>query len=114
VRFMSRQTGDILTNREVIAIDQDPRVATARPLSGDARVLTKPLSDGAVAVAFFNATEHPVTIDTNTADMGLAPAPCYAVRDLWAHADTTTTGPVTGGAVPAHAVTLLRITPQCK
>lgn len=114
VRLMSRRTGDILTNREVIAIDQDPRVATARPLPGDARVLTKPLSDGAVAVAFFNATEHPVTIDTNTADIGLAPAPCYAVRDLWAHTDTTTTGAVTGGAVPAQAVTLLRITPECK
>jgi alpha-galactosidase len=114
VRSMSPQTRDILTNREVIAVDQDPRVAAAHPLPTDNRVLTKQLSDGGVAVAFFNAAENPVTINTGTAAAGLGPAPCYTARDLWAHTDTTTTGAITSGAVPPHAVTLLRISPVCK
>lgn len=114
VRSMSPQTRDILTNREVIAVDQDPRVSTARPLAADGRVLTKPLSDGGVAVAFFNATENPVTINTSVAEVGLGPAPCYTARDLWAHTDTITTGAITSGVVPSHAVTLLRVSPVCK
>lgn len=113
VRFMNPQTRDILTNREVIAIDQDPRVATARPLAADGRVLTKPLSDGGVAVAFFNAADNPVTIDTSAAGTGLSSAPCYAVRDVWRHTDTKTTAAITSGIVPPHAVTLLRISPVC-
>jgi len=114
VRSMTPQTRDILTNREVIAVDQDPRVAPAHPLPTDGRVATKQLSDGGVAVAFFNAGENPVTINTSAAEAGLGPAPCYAVRDLWAHTDTKTTGAVTSGVVPPHAVTLLRASPVCR
>ena len=114
VRSMSPQTREILTNREVIAVDQDPRVARARPLAADGRVLTKQLSDGGVAVAFFNAAENPVTMNTSADAAGLGPAPCYAVRDLWAHTDTKTTGAITSGVVPPRAVTLLRISPVCR
>jgi alpha-galactosidase len=45
---------------------------------------------------------------------GLPSAPCYAVRDLWAHTDTTTAGAVTSGVVAPHAVTLLRVSPVCR
>ena len=114
VRSMSPQTRAILTNQEVIAIDQDPRVARAQPLAADGRVLTKQLSDGGVAIAFYNAADNPVTINTSGAAAGLGPAPCYAVRDLWAHTDTKTTGAITSGVMPPHAVTLLRVSPVCK
>ena len=56
-----------------------------------------------------------MTINTSASAAGLGPAPCYTIRDLWAHTDTTTTtGAVTSGAVAAHAVTVLRVTPMCK
>jgi alpha-galactosidase len=113
VRTMSPQTRDILTNRDVIAVDQDPKVVPARPLPADSRVLVKPLSDGAVAVGLFNSGDTPVAIATTTAAVGLARSSCYRVRDLWAHAETTTTGALGGGAVPPHEVTLLRVTPYC-
>jgi alpha-galactosidase len=114
VRVMSSQTRDILTNPDVIAIDQDPKVAPARALAKDARVLEKPLSDGAVAVAFVNVSDEPVTITASADDVGLAHAVCYAVRDLWAHNDTTTNGPLSSGALPPHAVTLLRVSAACR
>jgi alpha-galactosidase len=112
VRTMSPQTRDILTNPEVIAVDQDPKVAPARPLPTDRRVLVKPLADGAVAVGLFNSGDSAATISTTAADVGLTQSSCYSMRDLWAHRDATTTGLI-GGAVAPHAVTMLRVTPSC-
>ena len=113
VRAMSAATRDIFTNRDVIAVDQDPLVKPAEPLANDSRVLVKPLADGASAVALFNSGEAPATITTNTSAVGLPTASCYTVRDLWAHNDTTTTGDITSSQLPPHAVALLRITPAC-
>lgn len=113
IRSMTGQTRAILTNRDVIAVDQDPRVAPARPLPGDPRVLVKPLADGAVAVAIFNAGESPVSLTTSAADVSLTRVSCYTVRDLWSHTETTTPSAITSGALPAHAVALYRVTPAC-
>ncbi len=113
VRTMSPQTRDILTNREVLAVDQDPHVVAAHPLGADPRVLVKPLSDGAAAVGLFNSSDNPASVATTTAAAGLIGSSCYRVRDLWAHTDATTTDVIGGDAVPPHAVTLLRVTPGC-
>ena len=73
-------------------VDQDPLVAAAAPAQRDPRVLVKPLAGGDVAVALFNADERPATITTNAAFLGLPAAPCYSVRDLWSHTDSTGAG----------------------
>ena len=114
IRSMTGQTRDILTNRDVIAVDQDPKVAPAHALATDPRVFVKPLSDRSVAVAFFNSGEDPVTIGTVAGDIGLATAPCYSVRDLWSHAESTSAGPLGSGALPAHATALLRVSGGCR
>lgn len=113
VRTMSAQTRDILTNRDVIAIDQDSMAAPLHPLPAEPRVLIKSLSDGAVAVALFNAAGQPAVIGTTAGDIGLPHSACYAVRDLWSHTDSTTTGSIGGNSVAPHAVALLRITANC-
>jgi alpha-galactosidase len=112
VRSMTDQTRTILTNREVIAVDQDPLVLQGLPLRGDPRVIVKPLADGSVAVALFDPDAAPVSIRTDATAIGLPAAPCYAVRDLWGHADSTTPGPVEQ-TVPAHGVAMLRVT-RCR
>ncbi|HUO39619.1 MAG TPA: hypothetical protein VMU34_18055 [Mycobacterium sp.] len=61
VRSMTEQTRAILTNRDVIAVDQDPLVAQATALPQDSRVLVTPLADGGVAVALFNPPASPRT-----------------------------------------------------
>jgi alpha-galactosidase len=114
VRSMSAATRDILTNRDVIAVDQDPLVKPARPLPADSRVLVKPLDGGAGAVALFNSGEAPATITTTASAAGLSSASCYTVRDLWTHDETTTMGDITSGLLAPHAVALLRITPTCR
>jgi alpha-galactosidase len=104
----------MLTNRDVIAVDQDPKVEPAHPLPADPRVLVKALDGGAVAVAFFNSGEAATTITTDATTAGLRSGTCYTVRDLWSHRDTTTGGAVTSGALAPHTVALLRITPGCR
>ena len=75
---MSPQTRDILTNRDVIAIDQDTAAAPARPTGGDARILVKPLSDGAAAVAYVNTADAPATMGSTAEAAGLPKTPCSA------------------------------------
>jgi alpha-galactosidase len=112
VRSMTQQTRDILTNRDVIAVDQDSLLVQGLPLPNDDRVIVKPLADGAAAVALFNADPGPVSIRTDATTIGLSAAHCFAVRDLWAHTDATTTGDVEA-TVPGHGVAMLRVTPRC-
>ena len=112
VRSMTQQTRDILTNRDVIAIDQDSLLVQGLPLPNDDRVIVKPLADGAAAVALFNADPAPVSIRTDATTIGLSAANCFLVRDLWAHTDATTTGDVEA-TVPGHGVAMLRVTPRC-
>ena len=59
VRSMTDATRAILTNADVIRVDQDPLVAEAAPTQRDPRVLVKPLTGGDAAVALFNADERP-------------------------------------------------------
>jgi alpha-galactosidase len=112
IRSMTQQTRDILTNRDVIAVDQDSLLVQGLPLPNDDRVIVKPLADGAAAVALFNADPGPVSIRTDATTIGLSAANCFAVRDLWAHTDATTTGDVEA-TVPGHGVAMLRVTPRC-
>jgi alpha-galactosidase len=110
VRTMSDSTRAVLTDAGVIAIDQDPRVAPAVPLPREHRILTKPLSDGSVAVALLNPGEQPLTLATSATEAGLAQARSYTAHDIWAATTTVTDGRIAAPDIPAHGVVLLRIT----
>ena len=114
LRSMTPQARAILTNREVIAVDQDPLVHQGIPLSSDSRVIVKPLADKSVAVALYNAVGPPQRIQTTAEAVGLPAALCYTVRDLWAHTETTTGGGFGQDAIPIHGVAMLRVTPGCR
>jgi len=88
LREMTPETLEILTNREVIAVNQDPlgiQGVLIRTENG-IQVWTKPLAGaGERAVLFFNAglsAEGDATVAWT--DLGLAPGEAR-VRDLWAH-----------------------------
>jgi alpha-galactosidase len=106
---MSPRTLAILTNREAIAVDQDPagfqgfRVAQEGPLE----VWVKPLSDGSKAVGLFNRGYTPATITAYFKDIKVGET--AAVRDLWLHKDL---GIFTGSfsaTVPRHGVVLVKV-----
>jgi alpha-galactosidase len=112
IRTMTDQTRAILTDGDVIAVDQDPSAAPATPSPNDARVLVKPLSGSAAAVVLFNPDSQPAEITTSASAAGLQGAPCYTVRDLWAHTQSTTAGEIKRTVAP-HDVAMLRISPVC-
>ncbi|WP_234834994.1 glycoside hydrolase family 27 protein [Mycolicibacterium stellerae] len=110
LRTMSPTTVSILTNREVISVDQDPLMAEAHQLGSDGRIWVKPLADSAVAVALFNSSTVPADISTTAAAAGLPAAHCYTLRDLWTGRSVTTTGDISAKSVAPHAVRLFRVT----
>ena len=75
VRNMTDKAKEILTNPDVIAINQDADVRSCYKLdtygSPDAFVLIKPLANGDYAVGFFNFSEGPAHVELHFWDMGL-------------------------------------------
>src|SRR5215472_7051038 len=94
LRRATPETMAIYTNREVIAVDQDPlgRQGTVVSHTGGRWVLAKPMSDGSVAVVLFNESGAGAVISTSARAVGLASAPEYTVRDLWQHQTTQSSG----------------------
>ncbi|MFE7131797.1 NPCBM/NEW2 domain-containing protein [Streptomyces sp. NPDC057638] len=101
---------EILGNREIIAVNQDPlgRQGTVIGSEGGRWVVAKPLSDGSTAVALFNESARPQRVATTAAAVGLPAATGYAVRDLWRHTSAHTAGTL-AATVPAHGTVMLRI-----
>jgi alpha-galactosidase len=110
VRNMTASILDILTNREVIAVDQDPAGRQGRRVwqSGQQEVWARKLADGDSAVAVFNRADREAKVTFRWADVGIPKTPSH-VRDLWLHAEVKTAGPEHSAVVPGHGVTLLRV-----
>lgn len=111
---MPPQVRDVLTNREVIAVNQDPLGMPGRKVRDDGprEVWVKPLADGSKAVIVFNRGSEESTFPAFWEDIGLAPGTKAVVRDLWRREDF---GVFTGrydAAVMPHGVAMVRITPQ--
>ena len=114
LRTMSDETKDILTNKEVIAIDQDPDGKPLKDISDSAAtavVLARPLHGGALAVGLFNRADEPQAITVKWSSLGLA-GEKLAARDLWKHADVAVAGDSYTATVVPHGVVLLRVTPS--
>ncbi|MPZ84305.1 MAG: hypothetical protein GEV28_29475 [Actinophytocola sp.] len=110
---MSGATREVLTNPEVIAVDQDSLGTQGVRVrdDGDLEVWVKPLADGSRAVVLLNRGSAASTITTSAAEIGLPPTPTYLVRDLWAHRQSATKGSI-GATVPSHGVVMVRVTPM--
>lgn len=106
---MTPYTIEILTNREVIAVDQDPlgkqgfRVAQEGPFE----VWMKPMADGSKVVALFNRQRTAEQITANFAQIGIHSD--ATVRDLWLKKDVGTFKGSYSAYVPPHGVVLVRI-----
>lgn len=102
---------DLLTNREVVAVNQAGTPAQPVSTSTDKQVWYAPNADGSYTVALFNLGRTDADITANWSDLGLAGA--ATVRDLWAGKDLGTFDTkFTGQTVPIHGVRLLKVTPK--
>jgi len=99
----------LLTNEEVIDIDQDPlgKPANRRSKDGDKEVWARPLWDGTIAAGLFNRGSEPTEVTVNWSDLGITGV--YPVRDLWRKKDLgafTNSFTVT---VPPHGAAMVKI-----
>jgi alpha-galactosidase len=109
LRQMSAETLAILTNREVIAVDQDKFGKQGSQVwkSGDQEIWTRQLSGGDLAVAFFNRAKDEAKISVKWAEIGVSAK--RKARDLWLHQNVDVTAPEFTTTVPGHGVMMLRI-----
>jgi alpha-galactosidase len=110
LRKASPATFDILDNKEVIAVDQDPlgKQGTVLSSEGGRWVVAKEMKDGSRAVALFNETGSAQHIATTARAVGLPAAPAYTLRDLWQRRSYNTAGAISA-TVPAHGTVLVRV-----
>ncbi|MFJ7272283.1 alpha-galactosidase [Streptomyces sp. NPDC099050] len=110
---MTPEVQQILTNPDVLAVDQDSLGKASRTVvsSGTQLVTIRELAGGDQSVTLTNLGAGEATVSTSVAELGIAGAPSYSVKDLWTGATTTTTGDLSA-TLPAHATAMYRITPS--
>jgi alpha-galactosidase len=113
LRDMRPEIRDILTNKEVIAVDQDPLGSEGRRVkkNGDLEVWSKQMKDGSRTVILFNRASGDHEISVNWEDLGYPNHLEAAVRDLWQKKDL---GRFTGkfsASVVSHGVVMVTVRP---
>lgn len=104
-------TMNLLTNDEVLEVNQDPlgRQASRIAQDGSLEVWAKPMENGSTAVGLFNRDETPKTVVAKWSDLKLSGP--MRVRDLWRQKDIGVFRDQFGVEVPRHGVMLLRLFP---
>jgi alpha-galactosidase len=124
LRTMPEETKTILTNAEVIAIDQDMDARPVHRIARDGRteVWLRPLRDRqtarfgvehSVAVGLFNRGDQPAQVSVYWEDLHIGAvvgAKAMSARDLWKHEEAPVTGDRYTAMAPAHGVVLLKVT----
>jgi len=112
VRFMRPEIQSILTNRELIAMDQDPagRQGVRVSKAGNTEVWAKLLVDGTRAVVLFNRGDVPAEITVTWADLGYRGRQ-HVVRDLWAGSNLGKFKKQFTNQVAPHDVCVIKVMP---
>ena len=109
LRNMSAETKELLTNSDVIAVDQDSKGVQGHRVwqEGPLEIWAKPLADGSQAVGLFNRSESAIQMTLDFKGIG-APA-AAKLRDLLDHKDLATAQNSYATEVPKHGVVLLKV-----
>ena len=112
LRSMNDETKQILSNPEVIAVDQDAKGMQGHRVwdEGPLEIWTRPLADGSAAVGLFNRGESDFSMTLSLNSIGVTGS--ARVRDLWKHQDVGTVSGSYTAEVPKHGVVMLKVTAQ--
>ena len=113
LRTMSAETQAILTDADVIAVNQNWGGIQGYRLrdDGEQEVWYKPMSDGTAAVVLLNRSSFNASIAITPSEIHLAPAPEYAVMDLWTN-ETVFVQERYETTVAGHGAAMVRVSAQ--
>ena len=113
VRNMTSDTFRILSNTEVIEVNQDALGVQGKKVksNGSLEVWAGPLIDKSYAVILLNRGNATAEITADWSDFGLDPTTEATVRDLWLHKEIGVMKGSVTDTVSSHGVTMYRITP---
>jgi alpha-galactosidase len=118
LRNMNRETLSILTNKDVIAVNQDPLGIQGfkHETRGRIEIWFKPLKEGDWAVCFLNRGDgsqevvfdwkEPISDEFSKMELN-ATQTKYQIRDLWSTKSVGTTDALFKATVPSHDVVML-------
>lgn len=114
IRGMSNVTFELLSNKEIIAVNQDKLGVQGKKLKkdGDLEVSGGPLSNNRVAVVLWNRGSSQARITAYWSDIGLEPSTVVKARDLWAHSTQSSVQGQLTATVDSHASKMYVLTPQ--
>ena len=112
------ETLKIVTNKHMIAVDQDSLGKSAKRIKKESGIdiIARPLSNGDVALCFFNTASSTKSVNFKLDDLakdsylGIEASPSgYELHDLWT--DERTTGTTINATIPKHSTVVYRVKP---
>jgi len=102
-------TLNLLTNDEVLAIDQDAagKQAQQKIKTNEFQIWVKDLADGSKAIGIFNMSDGYKNISINFANLGLDGK--YKIRDLWRQVNVGNASNSYSSNIPPHGVSLIKL-----
>jgi alpha-galactosidase len=113
LRDMKPEIHDILTNKEVIAVNQDALGRQGRRVrkDGDLEVWAKQMQDGSRSVVLLNRDVSEKEIAVSWEDIGYPSHLSASVRDLWHAKDLGQHQEKFSASVAPHSVVMVKIAP---
>ncbi|KAL9809737.1 Alpha-galactosidase 2 [Arabidopsis thaliana] len=112
LRSMDKVTFELLSNKEVIAVNQDKLGIQGKKVKkeGDLEVWAGPLSKKRVAVILWNRGSASANITARWADIGLNSSDIVNARDLWEHSTHSCVEKQLSALVEPHACKMYTLT----
>ncbi|KAK7278328.1 hypothetical protein RJT34_23356 [Clitoria ternatea] len=116
IRAMDNTTYELLSNPEVIAVNQDKlgvQGKKVQPNNNDGlEVWAGPLHGNKVAVVLWNRSSSNATVTASWSDIGLEPGTVVHARDLWEHSTQTLVSGEISAELDSHACKMYVLTPR--
>ena len=121
IRNMPKDIGDILTNKELININQDPKGIPALrwKVEGNIEMWIKPLVNNNYAICFLNRSTQPYELSYNLEGLSIGENDfdrveykidkSYKMRDLWSHKNIGMVNDRIKYSIPGHGVLILKL-----
>ena len=112
------ETLKIVTNKHMIAVDQDSLGKSAKRIKKESGIdiIARPLSNGDVALCLFNTASSTKSVNFKLDDLtkdpylGIEASPSgYELHDLWT--DERSTGTTINATIPKHSTVVYRVKP---